>query len=80
MSEHVDQHHEHGGRVHGHKHFHVTHYLRTGEDWAHLTAVHEHEHNHPQIAHTHKPHEDEAHEHTREAHVHDHARPAESPG
>jgi len=31
---------------HQHEHTHVTHYLRHGEEWAHLTANHDHEHNH----------------------------------
>ncbi len=71
--------HKHDETVHVHEHRHVTHYLRPGEEWAHLTATHRHQHNHPAQAHTHEPHEDAAKEHPREAHVHDHAHPVESP-
>ena len=74
------QEHRHDEQVHGHEHFHVTHYLRPGEDWAHLTASHTHEHNHPEVTHDHPQHEDPEKEHTREGHVHDHAEPARSPG
>ena len=80
MQERAQGHHQHAEMVHGHKHFHVTHYMHRGENWAHLTASHEHEHNHTQVDHVHIPHQDEETEHRREAHIHDHARPASSPG
>lgn len=72
--------HHHDAMEHGHKHFHVTHYLHRGENWGHLLSTHEHQHNHPALEHVHIPHENVDKEHRREAHVHDHARPAESPG
>jgi hypothetical protein len=71
--------HSHEAQVHQHEHTHVTHYLRHGEEWAHLTANHDHEHNHAPLTHSHQPHEDPAKEHQREAHVHDHEQPARSP-
>ncbi|HET7928349.1 MAG TPA: hypothetical protein VFM40_02240 [Actinomycetota bacterium] len=71
--------HHHEAAKHGHKHFHVTHYLHRGENWGHLLSTHEHEHNHPAVEHVHVPHRDVDKEHRREAHVHDHARPSESP-
>ena len=76
--EHKGSHH-HDAMMHGHKHFHVTHYLHRGENWGHLLSTHVHDHNHPGVEHVHIPHEDIEKEHRREAHVHDHARPAESP-
>lgn len=76
--EHKGSHH-HGATMHGHKHFHVTHYLHRGENWGHLLSTHVHDHNHPEVEHVHIPHEDMEKEHRREAHVHDHARPAASP-
>ena len=36
--------HHHAAAEHGHKHFHVTHYLHRGENWGHLLATHVHEH------------------------------------
>ncbi len=72
--------HEHESIKHGHKHFHVTHYLHQGENWGHLLSTHSHAHNHAGVEHVHIPHRDVEKEHRREAHVHDHARPAESPG
>jgi hypothetical protein len=71
--------HHHEAAVHDHKHFHVTHYLHKGENWAHLLSTHVHEHNHPELEHVHIPHEDVEKEHKREGHIHDHARPADSP-
>ena len=41
--------HHHEAAEHGHKHFHVTHYLHRGENWGHLLATHVHEHNHPEV-------------------------------
>jgi hypothetical protein len=72
--------HDHDAVVHEHRHIHVTHYHRPGEDVTHLVAEHDHEHNHPALSHQHEPHEDPDKEHLREAHVHDHARPETSPG
>jgi hypothetical protein len=54
--------HSHEAQVHQHEHTHVTHYLRHGEEWAHLTANHDHEHNHAPLTHSHQPHEDPAKE------------------
>jgi hypothetical protein len=71
--------HHHEATEHGHKHFHVTHYLHRGENWGHLLATHVHEHNHPEVEHVHIPHDDVEKEHRREAHVHDHAHPTGSP-
>ena len=71
--------HHHEATKHGHKHFHVTHYLHRGENWGHLLSTHAHEHNHPELEHVHIPHADLEKEHRREAHIHDHARPADSP-
>jgi hypothetical protein len=80
MEQRSEGHHGHPGVTHAHKHFHVTHYLHRGEDWAHLLSTHEHEHDHAEIEHVHVPHEDVEKEHGREAHVHDHTHPARSPG
>jgi hypothetical protein len=71
--------HHHEAAEHGHKHFHVTHYLHRGENWGHLLATHVHEHNHPEVEHVHLPHADVEKEHRREAHIHDHAHPTASP-
>jgi tRNA U34 2-thiouridine synthase MnmA/TrmU len=73
------QRHHHPAIEHTQKHFHVTHYLHRGEDWAHLQSTHTHAHNHPELEHVHIPHQDLEKEHRREAHIHDHARPAASP-
>jgi hypothetical protein len=73
------QRHVHPAIEHNEKHFHVTHYLHRGEDWAHLQSTHTHEHNHPEVEHVHIPHENLEQEHRREAHIHDHAHPAASP-
>lgn len=67
--------HEHDRVVHSHAHFHVTHYLRHGEEWAHLTCQHDHDHDHAATTHCHDAHENAKQEHLREAHIHDHAHP-----
>jgi len=67
--------HHHEAAEHGHKHFHVTHYLHRGENWGHLLATHVHEHNQPEVEHVHMPHDDAEKEHRREAHIHDHGHP-----
>jgi hypothetical protein len=51
-----ERHHEHEALKHGHKHYHVTHYLHRGENWGHLLSAHAHEHNHPALEHVHIPH------------------------
>jgi hypothetical protein len=73
-------HHEHEELKHRQKHYHVTHYLHQGENWAHLLSTHTHDHNHPGVDHVHIPHQDAEKEHRREAHVHDHSHPADSLG
>jgi hypothetical protein len=70
--------HSHEAQVHQHEHTHVTHYLRHGEEWAHLPPTMTTSTITPPD-HSHQPHEDPAKEHQREAHVHDHEQPAPSP-
>jgi hypothetical protein len=74
--------HLHPAALHGHDHYHVSHY-HTGEparEWEHRTYWHTHEHNHNELTHSHDySHEDEEERHGRRAHVHDHARPSHSP-
>jgi hypothetical protein len=71
--------HLHDEMVHEHEHIHITHYVRPGEETAHLTASHSHDHNHPALRHTHIAHENPDREHEREAHILDHERPERSP-
>jgi len=70
--------HKHEETVHAHEHRHVTHYLRPGEEWVHMTASHRHQHNHAELSHAHESHRQAGKEHEREAHIHDHAAPARS--
>jgi hypothetical protein len=66
-------HHQHDAIKHRHKHYHLSHYLHRGENWAHLLSTHTHKHNHAELEHVHIPHTDVEKEHRREAHVHDDA-------
>lgn len=69
--------HEHPAVVHGHEHFHLTHYAHQNEpaNLEHLLSSHGHDHNHAAVQHLHVPHDNADAEHRREAHVHDHAHP-----
>ena len=70
--------HHHEAAVPDHKHFHVTHYLHKGENWAHLCPHYVHEHNHPELepctSRTRTSRGTQA-----RGHIHDHARPVDSP-